>query len=41
MEISQKSRKFTVIINKEEEGGYSSQYLEPPAQSVKKKHWKN
>jgi len=28
MEISQKSRKFTVIVNKEKEGGYSGQCLE-------------
>jgi predicted RNase H-like HicB family nuclease len=30
MEISQKSRKFTVIINKEKGGGYSGQCLELP-----------
>ena len=30
MEISQKSRKFTVIINREKEGGYSGQCLELP-----------
>ncbi|MEM3007634.1 MAG: type II toxin-antitoxin system HicB family antitoxin [Candidatus Nitrosotenuis sp.] len=30
MEISQKSRKFTIIINKEKEGGYSGQCLELP-----------
>ena len=30
MEISQKSRKFTVIVNKEKEGGYSGQCLELP-----------
>lgn len=30
MEISQKSRKFTVIINREKEGGYSGQCLEIP-----------
>ncbi len=30
MEISQKSRKFTVIINKQKEGGYSGQCLELP-----------
>jgi len=30
MEISQKSRKFTVIVNKEKEGGYSGQCIELP-----------
>ncbi len=30
METSQKSRKFTIIINKEKEGGYSGQCLELP-----------
>lgn len=30
MQISQKSRKFTIIVNKEKEGGYSSQCLELP-----------
>ena len=30
MEISQKSRKFTIIVNKEKEGGYSGQCLELP-----------
>lgn len=30
MEISQKSRKFTIIVNKEKEGGYSGQCLEFP-----------
>ena len=30
MEISQKSRKFTVLVNKEKEGGYSGQCLELP-----------
>jgi predicted RNase H-like HicB family nuclease len=30
MEISQKSRKFTVIINKEKGGGYSGKCLELP-----------
>lgn len=30
MEISQKSRKFTIIINKEKEGGHSGQCLELP-----------
>ncbi len=30
MEISQKSRKFTVIVNKEKEGGYNGQCLELP-----------
>jgi predicted RNase H-like HicB family nuclease len=30
MEISQKSRKFTIIINKEKEGGYNGQCLELP-----------
>ncbi|MGH2612933.1 MAG: type II toxin-antitoxin system HicB family antitoxin [Rhabdochlamydiaceae bacterium] len=30
MEISQKSRKFTILVNKEKEGGYSGQCLELP-----------
>lgn len=30
MEISQKSRKFTIIVNKEKEGGYNGQCLELP-----------
>jgi len=30
MEISQKSRKFTIIVNKEKEGGYRGQCLELP-----------
>jgi predicted RNase H-like HicB family nuclease len=30
MEITQKSRTFTIAINKEEEGGYSGQCLELP-----------
>ncbi|WP_157928331.1 type II toxin-antitoxin system HicB family antitoxin [Candidatus Nitrosotalea okcheonensis] len=30
MEISQKSRKFTILVNKEKEGGYSGQCLEIP-----------
>ncbi|MFY9299572.1 MAG: type II toxin-antitoxin system HicB family antitoxin [Candidatus Nitrosotenuis sp.] len=30
MELSQKSRKFTILINKEKEGGYSGQCLELP-----------
>jgi predicted RNase H-like HicB family nuclease len=30
MKVSQKSRKFTIIVNKEKEGGYSGQCLELP-----------
>ena len=30
MRISQKSRKFTVVVKKEKEGGYSGQCLELP-----------
>jgi predicted RNase H-like HicB family nuclease len=30
MEISQKSRKFTIIVSKEKEGGYSGQCMELP-----------
>lgn len=30
MQISQKSRKFTILVNKEKEGGYSGQCLELP-----------
>lgn len=30
MEISRKSRKFTILVNKEKEGGYSGQCLELP-----------
>ncbi len=30
MKISQKSRKFTILVNKEKEGGYSGQCLELP-----------
>lgn len=30
MGFSQKSRKFTILINKEKEGGYSGQCLELP-----------
>lgn len=30
MQISQKSRKFTILVNKEKEGGYSGKCLELP-----------